>query len=162
MATIREADEHDLRAIISLWNGLIAYHCGLDGRFWERAADGDEKIRLWMMEAIEKADRLLLVADQEGVAVAFLHGIVRNSPTPMAPRLSGYITDVVVSEERAHQRIGTALVAAAERWFSDQGAEDVTMTVAVHNQRGKAFWRKNGFEPWTETMHKRLKVGTSS
>lgn len=153
---IRKARESDLGTVVSLWNDLAACHDTLDDRFWARSTDADEKMRAWMAEALSKADRLLLVADQQGIVVGFLHATLRDAPPPMKPRLSGHITDVVVPHEHARQGIGIALVAAAERWFLEQGAENATTTVAVHNQRGRAFWAKNGFSPWTQTMWKRL------
>ena len=109
-----------------------------------------------MTEALEKPERLLLVAEHEGLVVGFLHGLLRGAPVPMAPRLSGCITDVVVSERHTRAGIGTALLVAAEQWFAAQGAKDITMTVAVHNPRGRNFWLNSGFEPWTETMRKPL------
>jgi ribosomal protein S18 acetylase RimI-like enzyme len=100
-----------------------------------------------MAEATGKPDRLLLVAEQEGLVVGFHYGLLREATPLMAPRLGGYITDVVVSERDAGAGVGSALLTAAEQSFAAHGAEDVTMTVAVHNRRGREFWLKHGFEP---------------
>ena len=158
MTVIRKAIEQDLDAVVALWSDLIAFHHDLDRRFWPQADDGEEKAWAWLSEALAKPDRLLLVAEQDGVVIGFLHGLLRNAPVPMVPRLSGCITDVVVAEKHTRQGNGTALLAAAEEWFVAQGAEDVVMTVAVYNQRGRQFWLKHGFEPWTLNMRRPLKA----
>jgi ribosomal protein S18 acetylase RimI-like enzyme len=158
MTVVRKAAEQDLNAVVSLWSSLISFHHDLDRRFWLQADDGEETALAWLGEALAKPGRLLLVAEQDGVVVGFLHGLLRNAPVPMAPRLSGYITDVVVAAKHARQGNGTALLAAAEEWFVAQGAEDVVMTVAVYNQRARRFWLKHGFEPWTLNMRRSVKA----
>jgi len=154
--TIRDAERKDLDAIAALWEQLIDLHHELDDRFWIRAHDGSDKFRSWMAEGLAAENRVLIVADVRDEVVGFIHGSVNKSVPVMAPKLVAFVTDLVVA--KAHRRcgIGIRLVEAANRWFRQRGAEEVTLNVAVRNREAREFWETMGFEAWTQTLWKPL------
>ena len=154
--TIREAAQRDLDTVVDLWEELISFHHDLDNRHWVRAEDGDGKFRDWTAESLEKHDRLLLVGEVQQTVVGFIHGLLQSAPPPLASRLGGFITDLVVADGFRRCGVASRLVTAAEQWLKDQGAEQVTANVAVRNQISASFWGKQGFETWTQTMWKAL------
>jgi GNAT superfamily N-acetyltransferase len=154
--TVREATPGDLDAVLDLWKDLMALHHELDNRHWVRAEDGGRGYREWVAESVVEEDRLLLVAEAEDTVVGFLHGLLKDAPSPMAPRLNGHVTDLAVAEEFRRNGVGSQLVTAAQEWFKKRGANGLTVNVAVRNSNGRSFWGNMGFEPWTQTVWKAL------
>ncbi|MFA4985489.1 MAG: GNAT family N-acetyltransferase [Candidatus Brocadiia bacterium] len=93
--------------------------------------------------------------------VGFLHGIFKESPKVVVPRKSGYITDAAVMESHRRGGLGKRLLAAAEKWYSLHGADDIYLAAAVRNDIGLGFWTSQGFESITVSMWKPLKVAKS-
>lgn len=154
--TVREATQADLDAVVDLWKELMALHHELDNRHWIRAEDGGRGYREWVAESVVREDRLLLVAEVGDRVVGFLHGLLKDAPPPLAPRLNGHVTDLAVSESFRRNGVGSQLVTAAQEWFGKHGAHGITVNVAVRNRNSRSFWGIMGFEPWTQTMWKAL------
>lgn len=153
---IRAATEDDLNAVAKLWEELIQYHNRLDRRFWRQAKDGRAQFRDWMAQTLGSKDRVLLVAEISNRVVGFTHGMLKSSPPPMKPRRSGFITDMAVTQAHRHSGVGRRLMTAVEEWFRRHGADEITLTAAVRNKSGLAFWEAMGFEVWTVNMWRRL------
>ena len=153
---IRRADGDDIDAVASLWEDLIDWHHQLDPRFWIRADDARERYREWMVEAIEADDRILLVAQCRGGIVGFLHGMLEHSPPVMAPKFTGYISDIIVVSDCRQRGVGRGLVEAATMWFQAQGAVEMALNVVLGNREAEAFWQSLGFEARTILLWKTL------
>ena len=153
---IREGGLEDLDAVAALWEELTGLHHALDNRFWTRAEDGREKYRDWVAEGLAEDDRMLIVAEAGGRVVGFIHGMVKDGPAPLAPKLIGHVTDLIVAEGHRRRGLGTRLVEAASRRFREKDAHELTINAAVCNRRAREFWKTMGFEPWTQTLWKPL------
>jgi GNAT superfamily N-acetyltransferase len=99
----------------------------------------DEKLRPL---ASSPADRLL---------VATLHGEVVGSISLHAIPLFhmagclGRITSLVVDERHRGAGIGSALLAAAECWFSTRGCVKVEVTSSDHRAGAHRFYQRHGY-----------------
>jgi ribosomal protein S18 acetylase RimI-like enzyme len=68
----------------------------------------------------------------------------------------GYVADMWIEPEFRGSKAAQELLKAAEAFFREQGVRRVQLEVMVNNERGKAFWHKNGFEPFELVMRKSL------
>jgi GNAT superfamily N-acetyltransferase len=84
-----------------------------------------------------------LVAEQDGRVT----GMVGLMAFPAFHRdgLHGYVTALVVHEAERGGGVGTALMAAAEAWFVEQGARRVSLTTALHREDSHVFYEKRGY-----------------
>ena len=155
-AIVRTATVQDLKTIVELWIELIDYHNHLDNRFWNRAPDGAAKFRQWMGQALTDSQRILLVVELSGKVVGFGHGLLKQSPPPMQPRLGGFVTDFLISAAVREKGLGSQLLTTLEDWFVKKGAEEITLTSALKNRPALAFWVRKGFDHWTSTLWKPL------
>jgi len=153
---IRGAEHGDLDAVAALWEELTSLHHALDNRFWIRADDGREKYRDWVAEGLDQDDRVLVVAEAQGQVVGFIHGMLKDTPPPLASKLTGQVTDLIVDEEHRGRGVGTRLVEAASRWFREKEAQQLMLNAAFCNRPAREFWRSMGFEPWVQTLWKPL------
>ncbi len=67
---------------------------------------------------------------------------------PLEPAVWGVIESCWVEEPSWRQGIGRQLVASAERWLRDQGAQRLRLGVAARNEEAQEFWQKLGFRPY--------------
>ncbi len=67
---------------------------------------------------------------------------------PLEPAVWGVIESCWVEEPSRRQGIGRQLVASAERWLRDQGAQRLRLGVAARNEEAQKFWQKLGFRPY--------------
>jgi len=154
---VRKATKKDLKDVVRLWIELINYHNHLDKRFWNRAANGPAKFQEWMKQSLTDSKRILLVAELSGNVVGFTHGMLKQSPPPMQPRLGGFVTDFVISKAVRREGLGSKILKKLEAWFIAKGAKEITLTSAAKNLPAMSFWAKKGFDHWTFTMWKPLR-----
>ena len=157
---IREARADDLGRVEELWVQLTDHVHSLDERHWQKAADAPAKFREWVAQALTNDRRALLVAEEAGTVVGFVHCVLQEGPPVMTPRLNSYISDFIVEEQARGKGIGSRLLGTLEAWCAEQGADTVTLSVAARNELGRAFWGSKGFEHWTSTMWKPLGKAT--
>jgi ribosomal protein S18 acetylase RimI-like enzyme len=70
----------------------------------------------------------------------------------------GYIADMWVEPEFRGSGAANKLLAAAEDFLREQGVNRIQLEVMVNNERGKAFWQKNGYEPFELIMRKTIQI----
>ena len=78
------------------------------------------------------------VAEEESALVGFV----------LARQMSagrGHIITLDVEEAHRRRGLGTALLAAAERWLAAQGVARVRLETATDNHPAVAFWQKAGY-----------------
>lgn len=155
--TVRRARAADLTGVVRLWAELADHHHRLDRRFRPRAPDGCRTFRKWVREALTAKDSVLLLASVAGRPVGFAHGGLKPGPPPLKPRLGGFVSHLVVTQYARRRGVGRRLLRAVEAWCRRRGAKAVTLTAAVRNAEGQAFYAAMGFTPWTATLWKSLK-----
>ena len=149
--TIRRARRDDEDAAVALWASLQAEHEAMDAR--HRPSDSAPKrwrndFRVWVEG---DADRVF-VAEADGVLV----GLVTAHPywpSPMYEQeLEVYITELIVASEQRGQGVGTRLVEAVRVWAREQGVSRIRAGVMSRNERGRAFWQREGAEDFFTTV----------
>jgi GNAT superfamily N-acetyltransferase len=96
-----------------------------------------------------QSNQILLVADEEGQAVAWIH--VAAHPY-LENDASAEILGFVVADGYRSRGIGKALVASAEAWASALGCEVVRVRSRIVRDRAHAFYERNGFQR-VKTQH---------
>lgn len=143
-ASIRECAEEDLAAVRPLWEGLYA-HQRASGLVASLSDDGFDR---WAASLGPTLGRFscVLVAESDGTPIGFLAGRVRTPTPPFEPRPTGFISEVFVAEGYRRAGAAGALIAAAERWFSDQGVERLELQVLVENRLARDAYRRMGWQ----------------
>jgi GNAT superfamily N-acetyltransferase len=90
-----------------------------------------------------QSNQILLVADEQGQAVALVH--VAAYPY-LENDASAEILGLVVADGSRSQGIGKALVTAAEAWASSLGCGMLRVRSRIHRERAHAFYERNGFQ----------------
>ena len=73
------------------------------------------------------------------------------------PRRYANVADLAVDARAQREGVGTKLMAAAEAWARDHGADSVDITVVEGNDGAAALYRSLGFEPRSHRLWKRLR-----
>lgn len=66
----------------------------------------------------------------------------------------GLIHHTVVAEDEQHRGTGTALVQAALEALREEGISKVLLVVFSRNEKGNAFWEKQGFTARTDLVYR--------
>jgi GNAT superfamily N-acetyltransferase len=148
--TIRTPQPGDGAGMARAWLSAAAYYADLDqGHFQVPPADG-------MAESFEASlgtggeDELMLVADLDGQGAGWLTARIEY-PAPGAARQMtrehGWTRlhiDALMVDQAAWQRgIGTALLAAAEEWGRDRGAQVVRLDTYADSPVSVPFYERH-------------------
>lgn len=149
--TVRRARPGDLEDAVALWRQLQAEHEALDAR--HRPSDSaaerwSNDFRVWTKSDAHR----VFVADAGGKLV----GLVTAHPywpSPMYEQeLEVYVTELVVAPEARGEGIGARLVEAVRGWAREQGVTQIRAGVLSRNERGRAFWQREGAEDFFTTV----------
>jgi GNAT superfamily N-acetyltransferase len=102
------------------------------------AADIEHRFRAL---AARDADAVLVAADGPAV-IGWIHVSLVAS---LAVSDTALIGGLVVDEAHRSERIGAALVEAAEGWARDQGATMITVSSRVTRERAHRFYLREGY-----------------
>jgi GNAT superfamily N-acetyltransferase len=69
--------------------------------------------------------------------------VIRDYPEPR----EWYLGLMLLDPEHRNGGLGTKLFAALVQWLRGQGAEYLRLAVSEHNEAGRRFWTREGFEP---------------
>jgi GNAT superfamily N-acetyltransferase len=90
----------------------------------------------------KRPDQIVLVAEEAGVAIAWLHVAVHPY---LESDAFAEILGLVVAEDRRNRRTGHALVQAAEEWARAQGCATMRVRSRITRDRAHAFYERGGF-----------------
>ena len=127
---IRLATDADAPAVASLLShlGYPAEPADLPERLRRMRAAGDDAF----------------VAELDGSAVGL--ATVHTRAVLHVARPVAQLTALVVPPEMRGRGVGRALVAAAERWGRERGADRLVVTTALHRADAPLFYERLGFE----------------
>jgi ribosomal protein S18 acetylase RimI-like enzyme len=154
---IRAAARSDLATLEALFEEVDAFHrVRLPDRF--RAPDVAPRPHDYLLALVEGTDRTVLLAEDSGTAVGFVTLEVRDAPPfPLfVPRRIGIIDALGVRTSSRRRGIGRALMAGAETWLREHGANDVELTVYDANPEATAFYEAIGYSVLLRRMSRRL------
>jgi GNAT superfamily N-acetyltransferase len=98
-------------------------------------------------------DAVVFVATAGDEPVGFIH-LCEEEDYYGGP--CGHIGDVVVAPAARGKGVGTALIAAGERWARERGYRLLTLNVFLDNEGARALYEELGFRPETVRQVKEL------
>ena len=136
--TIRHAKPADIGAMVGLLEALFSIEA--DFSF------DPEKQRHGLAHLLQRDDTCLLVCEREGeiIGMCSVQCLVSTAEGGKA----GLIEDVVVAAPWRRRGIGSALVAAAEDWATEQGMTRLQLLADESNDPALAFYRSQN---WVRT-----------
>jgi GNAT superfamily N-acetyltransferase len=69
--------------------------------------------------------------------------VIRDYPEPR----EWYLGLMLLDPKHRDQGLGASLFAELTRWLRQQGAEYLRLAASEHNEAGRRFWARMGFEP---------------
>lgn len=111
-------------------------------------ATGEEIVRRF--EQIDgQENQIVLVADEDGAAIAWIHTAVHpNLERDAAAEILG----LVVADDHRGRGVGGALVSAAESWARTRGCLALRVRSRIERERAHAFYERRGFQR-VKTQH---------
>ena len=149
--TIRRARATDRESAIALWAQLQEEHAIMDARH-RPSRSARERWRNDFVVWTESDAHRVFVAEREGELV----GLLTAHPYWPAPiyvqEMEVYVTELVVRPDVRGQRVGEQLVEAVRAWARTQGVSRIRVGVMSRNERGHAFWKRQGAEDFFTTV----------
>jgi ribosomal protein S18 acetylase RimI-like enzyme len=137
-----------IRAMLQDMASVGGHDVNPDETFWSRFLST-------IVESIQEADRLYLLAEVSGTIVGYIEGKSARLYDVFAPKKSFHISGVYVVPERRRQGIATMLVQEALQWAVGQECQEADLNVLLENQ-AKGFYEKLGFGAFQHEMRMEL------
>ncbi|MGC4771370.1 N-acetyltransferase family protein [Micromonospora sp. DT44] len=146
--TVRPASLADVASLVELRLANAEAHVALDAATY-RVPPRDAVVRHFAAMVADEAGRDgVLVAEGHDGQVAGMVEVLRYSDPPdhqiLRPEPSAQVHTVVLPEARG-LGVGSALLAAAERWASDRGVTYLSAGIHHRNVGAVRFYRRHGY-----------------
>lgn len=156
---IREAGQRDVADILRLNVELHDYSArGVPSRL--RIAERyDEQARHAYVDNVlsdVNATYLVAVDDDEAVGYAEIHLQEPEQDLGVVPTRRAHLQALAVTSSRRNEGIGGALLAAAEDWARERGAEEMELDHWIFEGDPSVFYEHAGYRPVREMRVKRL------
>jgi ribosomal protein S18 acetylase RimI-like enzyme len=123
-------------------------------RSMDHSRAGD--IRVMLQSVIRDEGRAyFLLARDGGLNIGYFLGLIKECPGEI-PAYVGYVNGLYVTPSQRRQGIAQNLLNQGMNWFKEKNIQIVELYIAVNNQSGRGFWKKNGYESYEEVLFKRL------
>jgi len=111
---------------------------------------------LWINSVRNSLNRtgVLIVAEDNGRVIGFIHGIIRFLPDFLGGRKSGFIAHHYIDNGYRGMGIGKKLLLESEAWFKLKNVNQVEAYVNVGNINSKLYFEKNGYTHETVQLRK--------
>ena len=148
---VREARPSDFAVALPLWQALHAEHEALDVRY--RLADDagarwSADFRVWTRSPTSRVWLAVRAAEPVGLLTAHLY---EPAPTYRPQRLV-HVDDPFVAPEGRGAGVGARLLDEARAWGVAEGATQLRAGVLAANAAGRAFWTTQGAEDYSVTV----------
>ena len=147
---IRKATMGDAHVLRELYRALEEDAVGYQPEHFVIGTRDDR----FFLNIIESSGQDILVADDGGAAVGFIHVMIipqKNIPC-LKPQTAVYIQDLCVREDMRSRGIGTKLIRAAKAYGRANGADFIRTQVFPSNEDGLRFYERNGFREMMKTI----------
>lgn len=149
---IRIATKEDLPEMVSLWLELMKYHAPMHPAF-ELNVNAQRYARYELTVRLREPTTRFFVCDTGKKQLAGMIATHYQYTSPSQELLwRGYIAETIVRQGYRGQGIGERLVRMARDWLLGMGVDFIELQVAPANERGVAFWKRQGFEVITHHM----------
>jgi ribosomal protein S18 acetylase RimI-like enzyme len=154
---IRPATLADFEAMVDLDQASAEHHAAIDPEAWEvpdRAGSADFLRR----RQAEDPTRQTLLATVDGRVVGMVEiAIVLTGVAGGAMRrIRSADLGIVVLAEWRNRGIGEQLMAAAEAWARERGAERMILDLSAANDGARRFYERLGYEVYGLQMRRHL------
>ena len=95
----------------------------------------------WTAEAAEGVDKVLFVAEDDGIPLGVVGAFRRLDPAEVQ------LVSLWVDPAARGRGVARSLIQAVARWARDRGAADVVLFVQEANAPGRALYLRAGFRP---------------
>jgi GNAT superfamily N-acetyltransferase len=146
----------DLDAVWDELTGLFLALNEYHSPWISRKLRGDWEAR-WRDYIKPGPERLILLARQDGEAIAYLTTIVRHG-FGLFDEVTALIDDAYVKEAYRRDGVGSLMLQRSEAWSRERGATELRLNVNPSNEIGLGFWRKAGFDYLSHVMRKPLEA----
>ena len=160
--SIRRARPADSDALGRLGASLMRAHYAFDERrFLAPGANAESGYAAFLETQLTSPDSLVLVAERAtGDTPATVIGYVYAGIEPLSWKElrgeSGFVHDLLVSDEARAFGVGQRLLDAAMAWLKERGVPRVMLWAAAPNSGAQRLFMRNGFRPTMIEMTKDL------
>jgi ribosomal protein S18 acetylase RimI-like enzyme len=155
---IRTARVGDIPAIVELFGPIDELHSAA-APYTFRGSSAVPRSAQRIEELIAGPGTTILVAaagervlGQVGVEIV----TIAADRMPFVPRRYGLVNDLMVTADAQRRGIGSALMAAAERWSIGEGVDAVELTVWEFNQNALRLYERLGYATQTRRLRRVL------
>jgi ribosomal protein S18 acetylase RimI-like enzyme len=156
--TVREGTLADLTRAHAVRAATFEFHHRQAVPQHFRATDSPPPTREFIADLLAQGNGAFLLAEAEGEVIGF--ATVRAGDAPDKPFLQPARVAVVdslgVLDAWQGKGAGRALMAAAETWARDHGAERLHLNVWEFNQGAIAFYERLGYRAFSRNMWRKL------
>ncbi len=140
---VRTAGRRDLDAIHALWRELREEQAKADPRL-ALARESYAQAREHREVILADPRTRLLVAEEGGDVLGYLHAQVDQLDPVYALARVGTLVDVVVRPDQRRQGIGTRLLEACREWLRSLGLEELRVAVPAFADGAERFFQQAG------------------
>ncbi len=152
---IRKATKADVPKILPVWRELMELHRRLDS-FYDCREGADRLFAKFISNNIREPNACVLVAEADGRVVGYCQGMISKHPPVLKIIEYGQILDFAVLQSWRRQGLGQQMLEKMFEWFWARGLLRIEVRCSLLNEISRSFWRKMGFEPYMETLFRRL------
>ena len=153
---VRQAEKADTGAVSELWKELMDYHAAIDPVF-TRDPQGHVAFELWLLDRIEDANMLLLLAEVDGEPAGFCQAEITDYPPVLMIAQFGMILNFTVTKSHRRKGIGRAMVQKTLEWMRSRDIGRIELCAATGNEISNPFWQDMGFAPYKTSYYLNLK-----
>lgn len=156
---VRKAVAADAEGIARVYMQSAEHHAAIDpDRYYLPDPDWiAERYRTGGQHPNPEAESVTFAAEAGGIIVGFVDARMERLFDPMhRPLTYCYVAEIAVDSGHRGQRIGGALMAAAEDWGRQRGADLVSLEYNARNPRAAAFYARLGYQPGSVVAIKRV------
>jgi GNAT superfamily N-acetyltransferase len=159
MVTIRPSCPDDFDALVELDLASARHHAAIDPELYhvpDRAA-----VAAFLGRRLSDLDGEVLVAEADGVVVGMVGMALLAPPDPGSIIRPVRTVDLGISVAEAWRgrRVGHALMAAAEAWARQRGAERIVLDMAAANDGALRFYERLGYRQHGRLLRRTLDGG---
>lgn len=154
---IRKATTNDLDAVGRLGAALLRAHYAFDPlRFMAAGADAESGYAWFLGTQLDRADSLVLVADDDGQVVGYLYAGIEPRNWKELRDEAGFVHDILVDEGSRGAGLAQHLMDAALAWFRERGVPRAILWTAAANSRAQGLFDRLGFRSTMIEMTREL------
>jgi len=140
---IRRAFEEEIPQIYEIWLAFMDYLRKINPDYYSLSSD-NSSFSEFLKESIEKEERRIFIAAEEGEILGFLLAFIDTLPEWFGKEKLGLIRYLAVKEGHQQKGLGEDLLGHSLKWFKSEGIQRVELYV-LEGIPASDFWKKQGF-----------------